>query len=65
MKNLIRRQVVPSTEFNATFGGKTAEEWATYYQKSQLAEEIRYYVSRLETRTLRDIQEINLALLLI
>ena len=47
VKNLIRRQVVPASEFSSvTFGGKTAAGWAAYYMKNELLEELWYYVSK-------------------
>ncbi len=45
MKNLVRRQVVPRSEYEEEFGGKTAAEWAEYYGLQSMAEELRYYVS--------------------
>jgi hypothetical protein len=46
VRNLVRRQLVPKSEFLRTFGDKTAVEWAAYYKEEAMANELEYYVRR-------------------
>ncbi len=45
VRNLIRRQVIASSEFADPFAGKTAALWAEHYQNVAMAKELKYYVS--------------------
>ena len=46
IKNLVRRQALPAVEFSQQFEGKTALEWAQTHGKQEMADELRYYVSK-------------------
>ncbi len=45
VQNLVRRQVVPESEYKELVCGWTAEQWALVHGQFGIAREIAYYVS--------------------